>query len=207
VAGNLLPPDAAKDCRWKRAADGRYPGRKEHMSVTSVLSRLPPYYGPLSGNTAQSEKFTGLAEQLREKTPNQADGSQLSIQVNGAAQDIAVTKDGRNVAEAGYAGHTDVSQFQSTLAQALRANGAPAGRPSSGASGSDRSQSSIGAALYKRVSQMGNNNDPTTSALLRSWNSIMQSGQDAGHAGVATSQVYLQHEGPTLESSTLHVTA
>jgi len=75
-----------------------------------------------------------------------------------------------------------------------QANGAAAGRSTSRSSGAGGGQPSTGAALYKLVSQMGNN-DPSTSALLRNWNSIMQTGDVGSEAGGAT------------EPSGLHVTA
>jgi hypothetical protein len=177
------------------------------MSVTLVLPGLPPSYGPLSDNNSQSAKFIARAEQLRQKTTTQAAGSQeASIQVTGATQGIAVMKDGKGMLEAGYADPTDVSQFQSTLVQALRMAAATAGSSTSGASASDGSQSSIGTALYKRISQMGDS-DPSTSALLRSWNSIMQSRQDGGNAGAATLHTLLPNESPAFESGGLDLTA
>jgi hypothetical protein len=115
-------------------------------------------------------------------------------------------EDGKGMLEAGYADPTDVSQFQSTLEQALRMAAATAERSTSRTSASDGSQSSIGTALYERISRMGDN-DPSTSALLRSWNSIMQSGQDGGNAGAATLHTSPQNEAPAFESGGLDLTA
>jgi hypothetical protein len=199
VGGNPWPLVTG---RWRAIAR-----QEERMSVTSVLPGLPPSYAPLSGNNSQSARFTALAEQLRQKTTTKADGSQATrIQVNGAPQNIAVMKDGKGMLQAGYAGRTDASQFQSALARAQRADGATAGRSTSGASGSDGSKSSTGTALYKLISQMGNS-DPSTSALLRSWNSIMQSGQDGGDTAAATLPAFSQNEASAFESGSLHLTA
>jgi hypothetical protein len=163
------------------------------MSVTSVLPGLPPSYGPLSGNNSQAAKFAGLAEQSRQTTTAKAAGSQgTSIRVNAATQDIAVAKAGKGI--------------QSAPAQALRTDGATDRRWTSGISGSGGSQASIGTALYRLISQMGNK-DHSTSALLESWNSIMQGGQFAGEAGASTSRALLQNEMPEFESSSLHLTA
>jgi hypothetical protein len=49
--------------------------------------------------------------------------------------------------------------------------------------------------------------DLSTSALLRSWNSIMQSGQDGGNARAATLQTLLPNEAPAPESGGLDLTA
>jgi hypothetical protein len=151
------------------------------MSVTSVLPDRPTPYHPISGNNSQG-KFATL-------TP-----------------DRAAPTDRQGTVEAGYADPTDVSQFQSTLAQALRADGATASGAASGTSESDSSRWSAGIALYKRVSQTGNS-EPSTSELLRSWNSIMQSGQDPGDAGAATLQTLLQSGTPAFGSNVLDVTA
>jgi hypothetical protein len=151
------------------------------MSVTSVLTDRPTPYRPVSGNNSQSAKFAAPAKQAQENPATRA-------------------------VEAGYADPTDVSQFQSTLEQALRADGATASGSTSGTSESDGSQSSAGIALYKRVSQIGNG-EPSASELLRSWNNIMQSGQDAGDAGAATLQALLQSGAPAFGSGILDVTA
>jgi hypothetical protein len=152
------------------------------MSVTSVLTGRTTPYRPVSGNNSQSAKFAAAAKQSQENPATQAVGT-------------------------GYADPTDVSQFQSALEQALRADGATASGSTSGTSESDGSQRSAGIALYKRVSQIGNS-EPSASELLRSWNNIMQSGQDAGDAGAATLQTLLQSGGaPAFGSSILDVTA
>jgi hypothetical protein len=176
------------------------------MSVTLVLPGPSPSSGPLSGNNSQSAKFIARAEQLQQETTTQAVGSQgVGTRVNGATQDSAVTKGRNDELEASYADPANVNQFQSALLQA-RITGATAARSTSATSASNGSRSSIGTALYKRVSQMGGT-DPSTSALLRSWNSIMQSGQDGGSSGAATLQTLLPNEAPVFESGGLHFTA
>jgi hypothetical protein len=151
------------------------------MSVTSVLPDRPTPYHPISGNNSQG-KFAPLAP------------------------DRVAPTDRQGTVEAGYAGPTDVSQFQSALAQALRADEATASGSTSTTSESDGTQSSGGIALYKRVSQIGNN-ESSPSELLRSWNSIMQSGQDPGDTGTATLQALLQSGTPAFGSAILDVTA
>src|SRR6267154_963608 len=113
------------------------------MSVTSVVPDRPTPYRPISGNTSQRKFATTLAP------------------------DRAAPTDRQGTVEAGYAGPTDVSQFQSALAQALRADEAAAPGSTSTTSESDVSQSSAGIALYKRISQIGNS-EPSASDLLRS---------------------------------------
>ncbi len=157
------------------------------MSVTSVLPSQPTPYGPISGNKSQGAKFAAPAK------PSQQ------------SPDSAVLKDGQGTVEAGYTDPADVSQFQSAFAEALRADRSAAAGPASGTSESDGSQSSAGIALYKRISQIGN--EPSTSELLRSWNSIMQSGQDAGDGGAATLRALFQSGAPAFESGILDVTA
>jgi hypothetical protein len=153
------------------------------MSVTSVLPDRPTPYRPISGNTSQRGKFTAAL-----------------------SPDRAAPTDRQGTVEAGYADPTDVSQFQSALAQALRADEATASGANSGTSESVVSQSSAGIAVYKRVSQIGNS-EPSTSELLRSWNSIMQSGQDPGDAEAATLKALLQSGAPGFGSGILDITA
>jgi hypothetical protein len=95
------------------------------MSITSISSRFPPVYGPLSGSQPQSAK---LAAPVLEST--------------------------------------------------------------SRSSGLVGARSPTGTALYALVSGMGNS-DPATSALLSSWNNIMQTPNSA----------------PMAESSSFHLTA
>jgi hypothetical protein len=152
------------------------------MSVTSVLPDRPTPYNPVSGSNSQRAKFATLAP------------------------DRAAATDRQGTVAAGYADPTDVGQFQSALEQALRADEATASGSTSGTSESDGNQSSAGLALYKRISQIGNS-EPSASELLKSWNSIMQSGQDPGETGSATLQALLQSGAPAFRSGVLDVTA
>ena len=154
------------------------------MSVTSVFPGHPAPYGPVSGNNSQSAKFAVLPKQSQPAT--RADGS-------GSTRDGTVLEDRQSKVEAGYAGPTDVSQFERAFAQTPR----PAE--------SGGSQASAGIALYQRINQIGN--EPSTSELLRKWNSIMQSGHDAGDAGAATLRALFQNEEPASGSRILDVTA
>ncbi len=177
------------------------------MSVTSVPSGRSTPYSPVSGNNSQSAKFAAPAKQSQQNPAIQEDGSQVtSTRVNGATPDSAVPTNRQGAVGAGHSDPTDIGQFQSTFAQARRTDGATAAGATSGTSESDGSQSSAGIALYKRISQLGNN-EPSTSELLRSWNSVMQSGQDPGDTGTATLQALLQNGTPAFGSSILDVTA
>jgi hypothetical protein len=153
------------------------------MSVTSVLPDRPTPYHPISGNTSQRGKFATTL-----------------------APDRAAPTDRQGTVEAGYANPTDVSQFQSALAQALRTDEATGSGTKSETLEPGVSQSSAAIALYRRVSQIGNS-EPSASQLLRSWNSIMQGGQDEGDSGAATLQALLQTGTPAFGSSILDVTA
>jgi hypothetical protein len=174
-----LPPGHGKELPLVPGRWRTIPRQEERMSVTSVLPILPSSYGPLSGNNSQGAKFTAPPEALQGKTTAKA---------------------------AGYAGTRDGSQFQSALEEALRADGASAGRSTSGTSGSDGSRSSSGIALYKVISRIGES-DPSTSALRKSWNRIMHSGQDADDAGATPAEDFLQNEAPTFESGSIDLTA
>src|ERR1700744_4909879 len=99
------------------------------MSVNSVLPGLPPSYGTLSGSNSQTAKPAAFAKELPEKT---------------------------FATPTGNGDPTDDGHFQSELDEALRAAGATAGRTASGTSESSSGQTSAAIALYKRVSQIGN---------------------------------------------------
>jgi hypothetical protein len=180
------------------AGVGRSPaGFKERMSVNSVATGLLPSYGPLSGNSSQSAKYARLAQELPEKASVTADAPQItSAEFDSAPQGAAVASDAP----------ADASQFQSTLEQALREGGAAAGTSASGTSASPANSAAPGIALYKRVSQYSSK-EPSTSALLKSWNSIMQSGQDQDSAGAAVAKALLQNAAPGFESRIVDLTA
>jgi len=177
------------------------------MSVNSVSTSLLPSYGALSGNNSQTAKSAAFAKELPEKTSATADGPQVTTApASEATQDAAVTQNGGSAAKPGYGGPTDDSPFQSELEQASRADAAAAGRSASGPSGSRGGQAPAGIALYKRISQIGND-EPSASALLKRWNSIMQGEQGAGHTATATSQAFSQNGATRFESGILDLTA
>jgi hypothetical protein len=170
--------------------------QNERMSVNSVLTGLPPSYNPRSSNSSPTARPAAAAKELREKSFARTGASRVtSAEVDGATQDAPVTS--------GDA--TDV-QFHSTLDQALHEGAATAGRSSSSASEPPGGQSPAGIALYQRVSQYGNN-EPQTSALLRTWNTIMQGGPDADTAAATFAKALSQSETPGSESGVLDLTA
>jgi hypothetical protein len=166
------------------------------MSVNSILTSLSPSYSPLSGNKSQTAKSAIPADEIAEKTFAKASVSQeTSAEVDGATRDASIESDDA----------VDASQFHSTFGQARRQNGATAGRSTSETADSPRGRSP-GIALYQRVSQYGNN-EPSTSALLESWNKIMQGGQDADSAAAAFLKAFSATETPGSPSSVLDLTA
>lgn len=150
------------------------------MSVKSVSTGLPPYYSPLSGNTSPTAKPAALAKQLPESTFAKTDVTSAD---DGATRGAFVTGGDTN------------GVFQRTLEQELREGGTTAGarRSTDTASGSPAGRSSPGIALYQRISQYGNN-EPATSALLKSWNNVMQGGRDADSAAAAFAKALAQNE-------------
>jgi hypothetical protein len=166
------------------------------MSVNSVLTGLPPSYNPLSRNNAPTVRPAAAATGLREKSFGKSSASRVtSAALDGATPDAPVT-----------AGDPSDIRFQSTLEQALHEDAATGGRTSGGTSGSPGTQSPAGIALYQRVSQYGNH-EPRTSALLKSWNTIMQGGPDADTAAATFAKAFAQNEAPGSESGVLDLTA
>ena len=167
------------------------------MSVNSVLPGLLPSYGPLSGNGSQSAKVAARAQEFPEKTTVSADPSQVTdADVNGARQD----------ASASTTSSTGADPFQSTLEQTLRQGGATAGSATSATSELLSGQSLPAIAIYQRISQYGNN-EPSTSALLKRWNNIMQSGKNADGAAADFAKALAQNEAPGLDSGVIDLTA
>lgn len=156
------------------------------MSVNSVSTGLAPSYNLRSDSNSPSAKAAALAKELQQRSSAKAEPSQAtSTQVDDAAR----------------------GQFQSTLEQALREGAATAGSPTSGATEPPGAgHSAPGIALYQRVSQYGNN-DPSNSALLQSWNKIMQGGRDADSAAAAFAKLLSQNGMPGSESGVLDLTA
>jgi hypothetical protein len=164
------------------------------MPVNSVSTGLAPSYNLRSDNNSPSAKAAALAKELQQRTFAKADPSQATgAEVDGATQD-AWGKSG------------DPGQFRSTLEQALREGAATAGSSASEASQSPGGHPAPGIALYQRVSQYGNN-DPSNSALLQSWNKIMQGGRDADGAAAAFAKLLSQNGMPGSESGVLDLTA
>jgi len=171
--------------------------QNERMSVNSVSTGLPPSYNPRSSNSSPTARSTAAAKELRENSFARPVASRVtSAEVDDATKDASVTS-GDDA--------TDV-QLHSTLEQALHEGTATGGRSSSGTSESPVAQSPTGLALYQRVSQYGNN-EPRTSALLKSWNTIMQGGPEADTAAATFAKALSQNETPGSESGVLDLTA
>ena len=166
------------------------------MSVKSVLTGLPPSYSLLSGNTSQAAKSAAFAKQVREKTFAETDFSRVTSADDSVTQNASVERHDP----------ADPSPLQSDLEQALREGGAAAGRPTSGASGPPGGQSSPGIALYQRISQYGSD-EPSTSTLLKSWNSVMQGGPGAASAAAAFAQALSRNEALGSAPGVLDLTA
>jgi hypothetical protein len=152
------------------------------MAVHSVSTGLPPSYG-VSGSTSPTARSAAIGKGL-------------------AGQSFAKA----NTPQFTSGSETTDTQFQSTLEQELREGTATTGRSASGSSGSPTGQSPAGIALYQRVSQYGNN-EPQTSALLKSWTTIMQGGAGADSAAAAFAKALSQSETPGSESGVLDLTA
>ena len=171
-------------------------GSKERMSVNSVSTRLPPSYNLLSGNKSPTARPAAAANERAEKSFAKANASESTgAAARNATRDASITS-----------GDSADDRLQSTLEQALHEGAATAGNPTDGTSESSAAQSSPGIALYQRVSQYGNS-EPRTSALLQSWNNIMQAGPDAGSAAAAFAKALSHHQIPGSESGVLDLTA
>jgi hypothetical protein len=167
------------------------------MSVNSVLSGFLPSYGPLSGNSSQNAKPGAGAKAFPEQTPPNPDTAQATgDELESTAQSASSTS----------SDSTDAGQFESTLEQTLRQGGATTASSASGSSTSSGGRSSAAIAAYQRISQYGNN-EPSTSALLKRWNSIMQEGNDADGAAASFAKLLAQNETPGLESGVIDLTA
>ena len=151
------------------------------MAVHSVSNGLPPSYS-VSGNISPTARSAAIAKGLPGQSFAKANPSPFT----------------------GGKESTD-TEFQSTLEQELREGTATAGRSASESSGSPASQSSAAIALYQRVSQYGNN-EPQTSALLKSWTTIMQGGDDADSAAAAFAKALSQSGAPGSEAGVLDLT-
>jgi len=165
------------------------------MSVNSVSTGLPPSYSPLSGSNSVAARSAAATKELRQKSFAAAD----AYGTTGAEADDAAQETSGDPGDVQF-------QFQSTWEQTLHQGAATGGRSTGSASGSPGSQSSPGIALYQRVSQYGNS-EPRTSALLESWNNIMQGGAAADSAAAAFAKAFSQSEAPGSASGVIDLTA
>jgi hypothetical protein len=197
VGGNTLPLEVPKVAAGQVRVGRPFANSNERMSVNSVLPGLSPSYGPLSGSGSQNAKSTARAKEFPDQTAVNADPSQVTgAEADSATQDASAPTDRS----------TGTAQFQSTLEQALRQGGATSESATSAASDSLSEQSSPGIAIYQRISQYGNS-EPSTSALLKRWNSIMQSGGNVDGAAADFAKALAQNETPGLDSGVIDLTA
>jgi hypothetical protein len=168
------------------------------MSVSSVTTALPTLYGTGSGSHSRGVKYAAPVDPFKQDAAA-ADGAPVAgSRADGRSSNGTATEG---------ADSADSSSFQNAFAKARRADGASAGKSASDASGSGSStQSPAGIALYKRVSLIGNN-ESSPSALLKSWNSIVQGGGDDDGTEAATLQAFLQNGASGFGSGILDVTA
>lgn len=159
------------------------------MVVNSVLASLSPSYGLRSGDNSQTARPAALAKDVPSGTKS------FAAEVD-AAQDASIINH-----EA-----TDVGQAQSTLERARRQTGATPETPAGETSEPPGGRPSPGIALYERISQY-DNSGPSTSTLLKSWNEIMQGGQDAEGGVAALAKALYQSETRGFESGILDLTA
>jgi hypothetical protein len=156
------------------------------MSVNSVSTHLRPYYGPLSGSSSQPARSGTFAE-TRASQVTEAEAAR-------ATQDASVSS---SEALWGFKTPPGRDSQQSTTAaedSTSETSGAPSGR------------SPPGIALYQRVSQYGSN-EPSTSALLKSWNDIVHGGQDAESGVAAFAKAVSQNGALGFESRVIDLTA
>lgn len=168
------------------------------MSVNSVSTGLSPSYGLLTGTNSQTARYAAIGREWPEKPSAKADDAQVNgAEVNESTPDAAAAGDGT----------PDTAEFQSSLDQALREGGASARYSDPAASDPSTARSSAGLALYKRISQYGSDNGPRASALLKSWNSIIQSGANADIGDAAIAKAVLQSGTPHDSAGVLDLTA
>ncbi len=158
------------------------------MVVNSALVRLSPYYGVRSGDSSQITRPATLGKDLPERS--------FAAEVD-AVRDASATNSTA----------TDVGQAQSTLERARRRQAeAAAESPTGETAESTGGRPSPGIALYERISRYDNSGS-STSTLLKSWNEIMQGGQDAEGAAAAFAKTLAQNETLGFESGVLDLTA
>lgn len=164
------------------------------MVVNSVLTGLSPSYGLRSGDNSQTARPGALAKDAPEKS-------------------FAAEVDAARDASAASNSATDVGQAQSTLERTRRQTRTATGSLTGGTSETPADAASVprgrpapGIALYERISQY-DNSGASTSTLLKSWNEIMQGGQDAEGSAAAFAKAVSQSENLGFESGILDLTA
>jgi hypothetical protein len=157
------------------------------MVVNSVLTGLSPSYGLRSGDNSQAARSAALAK----------DSPRTSF---------AAEIDAAQGASAPQGNTPDVGHAQSTLERARRQAEAAAESLTGETSESPGGRPAPGIALYERISQY-DNSEPSTSPLLKSWNKIMQGGQDTESAAAALAKALSQNETLGFESGILDLTA
>jgi len=157
------------------------------MVVNSISTGLSPSYGVRSGDNSQTAQPAAFAKDLS--------GRSFAAEVDAARG--APTANGNS---------TDAGQAQSTLERARRRAEAAAESLTGETSESPGGRPSPGIALYERISQY-DNGEPSKSTLLKSWNEIMQGGQDAAGAAAAFAKALAQNETLGFESGILDLTA
>jgi len=169
------------------------------MSVHSVSTGLLPY-DALSRSNSQTAKSAAIAPELRGSRDSQADLFRVNRgEINGAAEDTAGSAAKRGDVPG-------VDDFHRPFERVYRGSGSAAGNATEGATESPAGRQPPGIALYERVSQYGNG-EPSASALLKSWNTIMQGGQEADGAVAAFAKVLSQHETSDFVPAVLDLTA
>jgi hypothetical protein len=159
------------------------------MVVNSLSTGLSPSYGLRSGDNSQTASAAALAKDVPSGRKS------FAAEVD-AAQDPSIIN-----REA-----TDVGQAQSTLERARRPTEATPETLSGKTTESPGGRPSPGIALYERIRQY-DNGGPSTSTLLKSWNDIMQGGQDAAGGAAALAKALSQNETSGFESGILDLTA
>ena len=158
------------------------------MSVNSLSTHLRPYYGPLAASRSQPAKSGGFAKARESQV--------TAVEAQGATRDASVSG-----SEA-----TDLGGFRAAPNRESQESGGTAKESTSETSAAPGGRSSPGIALYQRVSQYGSN-EPSTSALLKSWNDIVHGSQSAESGVTAFAKALSQNGTLGYESGVLDLTA
>lgn len=157
------------------------------MVVNSLSRGLAPSHGLRPGDTSQTARPAALAKDLPEKSFAAAVA---------AARDTSAT----------HSNTSDIGQAQSALERARRQAEAAAEALAGETSESSGGRRLPGIALYERVSQY-DASEPSISNLLKSWNEIMQGGQEAEGAAAAVAKALSRNGTLGFESGILDLTA